>query len=531
MSELTLGRSNTKKRAQDLAGILLCIVGGFSAVSIVLALRGQESTSPLARPVEGLMEAFGGYAALLFSIALAVLGMVMFLRHRALAANRHLLGLTAVGLSAALIAGGIDPLRGGFLGGAVPEAIPGVAGRVASFAIGVTVLITSTWVLWLGRPSRPGSKPSSMAVILPTRPPRQALDGVSADEAQALQGVLPMATLGGRTRSSSRDERREPLSDPQPSVPDAQTRIAAIPSSREGLGYVPSDAGALAAPRESTRQDLAPPRQRQESLGEGSRKNRASSVQVVGHEDEVAEPALPAPSWEADFEAPEAPQGPQGPQAPQGIVAEEQDPHREGVPEDAPFGLDFDQEADDPSATWTTGLSEEPEESAALPPLEFEEIERHRGARWEQSGLFDEESSSDPNEASGEQVEKGSGDSSAAANVHGDAEVALEEENELSHVLTPRREEDRGTVEAEPSTPGESEARELSNLVFEAGCLILDENRVAVSMLQRRFGLDFDQACDVLDRLQKVGLIGPYVGGRSREILLTREEWETVAPA
>jgi DNA segregation ATPase FtsK/SpoIIIE-like protein len=66
--------------------------------------------------------------------------------------------------------------------------------------------------------------------------------------------------------------------------------------------------------------------------------------------------------------------------------------------------------------------------------------------------------------------------------------------------------------------------------VHEAGCLILDENRVAVSMLERRFRLDFDQACQVLDVLQNQGLIGPYMGGRTREILLTRDEWMSHAP-
>ena len=47
---------------------------------------------------------------------------------------------------------------------------------------------------------------------------------------------------------------------------------------------------------------------------------------------------------------------------------------------------------------------------------------------------------------------------------------------------------------------------------------------------QRRFGIDFDRACKVLDELQQAGLIGPYIGGRSRDILLTREEWLPHAP-
>ena len=48
--------------------------------------------------------------------------------------------------------------------------------------------------------------------------------------------------------------------------------------------------------------------------------------------------------------------------------------------------------------------------------------------------------------------------------------------------------------------------------------------------LERRFGIDFDRACKVLDELQQAGLIGPYIGGRSRDILLTREEWLPHAP-
>jgi len=67
-------------------------------------------------------------------------------------------------------------------------------------------------------------------------------------------------------------------------------------------------------------------------------------------------------------------------------------------------------------------------------------------------------------------------------------------------------------------------------LVFDAGCAILEQKRVAVSMLERRFGVDFDEACRVLDELQEAGLIGPYMGGRTRDILLTREEWLAHAP-
>ena len=70
---------------------------------------------------------------------------------------------------------------------------------------------------------------------------------------------------------------------------------------------------------------------------------------------------------------------------------------------------------------------------------------------------------------------------------------------------------------------------QLEPSVWGAGNMFLEENRVAVSMLQRRYAMDFDEACQILDKLQEIGLIGPYLGGKTRDILLDREEWEAVA--
>ena len=38
--------------------------------------------------------------------------------------------------------------------------------------------------------------------------------------------------------------------------------------------------------------------------------------------------------------------------------------------------------------------------------------------------------------------------------------------------------------------------------------------------------MEFDEACELLDQLQAEGLIGPYKGGKKRDILLSEEEWE-----
>jgi len=77
-------------------------------------------------------------------------------------------------------------------------------------------------------------------------------------------------------------------------------------------------------------------------------------------------------------------------------------------------------------------------------------------------------------------------------------------------------------VVIQPSPAPTVRASERARIVAE---LILDEERVAVSMVQRRFGIDFAESCAILDELQQVGFIGPYVDGRSRDILMSREEW------
>lgn len=98
--------------------------------------------------------------------------------------------------------------------------------------------------------------------------------------------------------------------------------------------------------------------------------------------------------------------------------------------------------------------------------------------------------------------------------------------------------EERAVVEAKDDAAAPVQAASLApelseedELVYKAGILFLERQRVAVSMLQREFGLDFEQATRVLDRLQAAGLIGPYLGGQRRDILLTLDQWRSRAVA
>src|SRR5688572_23372290 len=85
MSERT---RNGKSFTQDLTGLAFCLVGGIFAVSIVQFLRGhepKESMLAFARPVLGLVAALGSPGALVFSVGLAALGVMLFVRNAALA--------------------------------------------------------------------------------------------------------------------------------------------------------------------------------------------------------------------------------------------------------------------------------------------------------------------------------------------------------------------------------------------------------------------------------------------------------------
>lgn len=100
-----------------------------------------------------------------------------------------------------------------------------------------------------------------------------------------------------------------------------------------------------------------------------------------------------------------------------------------------------------------------------------------------------------------------------------EAEPEPEPEPEPEVVLQPQAVSEQRAHKAPAIDP------QRAQLLREIGCLFVDNGRVAVSMLQRKYSMEFDDACKVLDELQDLGLIGPYLGGQRRDILLSREQW------
>jgi DNA segregation ATPase FtsK/SpoIIIE, S-DNA-T family len=109
-----------------------------------------------------------------------------------------------------------------------------------------------------------------------------------------------------------------------------------------------------------------------------------------------------------------------------------------------------------------------------------------------------------------------------------------EEEIELlvTHVRVQREPEFREELLQPPEKLGD-DSDELfdpdeDDLLAEAAELVLDTGSASVSMLQRRLRVGYTRAGRLIDMLERRGIVGPYEGSKSRQILVRPEEHERV---
>lgn len=86
------------------------------------------------------------------------------------------------------------------------------------------------------------------------------------------------------------------------------------------------------------------------------------------------------------------------------------------------------------------------------------------------------------------------------------------------------QEKNGGGGKGPSSTEPEKEAHD--ELLPAAVEVILEAGSASVSMLMRRLRIHYNRAGRLIDQLEQEGFIGPYVGSKARDVLITRAQWQ-----
>jgi DNA segregation ATPase FtsK/SpoIIIE-like protein len=495
--------------AEWLGLFALFLPGSFFVVVLGAAvLRGVPAepagTSALARTV---MDGVGLLPALLLSAGFAVIGIRSFLFGRGGNALISVLGLTGCAAGLAMLAGAAVPGAGGTLGAGTGGLLASSVGSALGIILGAVVIAASTWFAWIRDIGWFSTKTGNFRWVS-AAPREECADAVTADEAEALLPTRPTYAPETETTEGTWQE-------PSSSYP-ADVRLSGeVPAGAQALdtddGFERTNTGTREVASVQSGVDEDGP----SSVDAPDAHLAADEVEeraAADREDDAAEEALSdgesgtgrpldqtplRPSWERE-------------------EVEVQDSEDDSEPEELEDAAELDEEEGEEEEFEEEEDSEELEDAAELDEEEGEEEE-----------LEEEEDSEELEDAAELDEEEGEEEEPE------EEENAEEPAGDLQRDLFGEPVMDDG----EPADAGEREvvlepqpAPELTgDLLMKAGCLFLERERVAVSMLQRGFDLTFDQSCHLLDELQERGLIGPYMGGKSREILMSRDEWLALA--
>jgi len=487
---------------RDGRGLALFTAGAFFTVLLALAVGSSEpleritGTGVLAR---GWALTVGLLPGLLFCVGIAGLGAWEFLAGGGKDLKRHArgFGLTALGLS--LLLGAFSDSAGGFLGHTSTGAIARHVHVVPAVLFGFAAFLAPIWSFWLKPvilegtaetvPAESEHAPRASAVPGPSPHPELGIDvGVTAAEAAAL---IPRDLPSWRALPRKLVAHETPTSPPSPYPEDVRRR-----------GEIPRGAKPLHPPHVEASQSF-----------QGTDEPAVPALHLGPAE---PEPRHFAVSARTDLAIPaEKPQP---------------DPVLEMLPSFDPREREqaFDElrlaleELAFREPEVAADPAEEPAEEIAVEATVDEEAEVGEEAAvaplrpsWEQPDLFAEDD--EPVDAYGTPI-------SVVESVRADQEAQAEAEPEEREVTLKPVAASRSRKKSSPKPPA-APTGDRAALLAEIGCHLLERGRVAVSMLQKQYGMDFEEATSVLDELQRMGLIGPYLGGQRRDILLTREEW------
>ena len=111
-----------------------------------------------------------------------------------------------------------------------------------------------------------------------------------------------------------------------------------------------------------------------------------------------------------------------------------------------------------------------------------------------------------------------------------DENVQAEEEQDENIPVEEEQDEDvlneEIPIEEEPEKSTITD--EENQLLQQAAYIIFEKEKASIATLQRRFKIGFNRASDIMDQLEKAGVVGEENGTKPREILMTREDFEKV---
>ncbi len=556
-------------------GLVLFAIGAFFAVLLIKSFTSDVPVSEAggtAALAALWIDSVGAIAGLVFCAGLALIGARIFLSDADGNVVKHAGGLALVAVGISILAGAVSEGAGGALGRAIGGGLSGSAHVAVGALAGIGVIALAVWGVWLKGTAAPRADLEAEIED----------DGVSAEEAAAL-----IPTDSNRTLAESRKtERASTWTAPPSPYPEDVRRRGEIPAGAKPLDptHVPTTAQGGAQAGSVYRWTAARADEPADRAGEDLAGAVATAPQWESAVDVVEESELPTDTPEIvaqeltaddrvavreiesdEIEIDELDEIEEELSAAKALVAEEledepQDrvetipaPRAESLPEVPRPSWEqsslFD-EGDEPVDAYGTPLTlveevasavEESDEVVDEEDDESEEDESDEDENEEYDEYEDDAEDSEEDEDADEDAYEDEGDEEEgeAEEVDEAEEVYAEDESaedDPAEEEIPETEEEISRKPAVASDgplkdvvltpqPAPAIAADRQRLLVDAGCLFLDRGRVAVSMLQRQYSMDFDEACKVLDELQELGLIGPYLGGQRRDILLTRDQW------
>lgn len=81
-------------------------------------------------------------------------------------------------------------------------------------------------------------------------------------------------------------------------------------------------------------------------------------------------------------------------------------------------------------------------------------------------------------------------------------------------------------IPAGADSTSEDKKSDVDEYFEDAGRFVIDSGRAAAGQLQRKFSIGFNRAGRIIDQLNKAGVVGPAVGTKPRQVLMTMEQFE-----